>query len=82
MYDREKLIETLTKTEFRTLDENGKPFPPSNVIYNKISDYMLSQVSAITSKHVYTILNTNKFGIKDYVMRIFNINEAGKSVSR
>jgi len=78
MYDREKLIETLTKTEFRTLDENGKPFPPSNVIYNKISDYMLSQDSAITSKHVYTILNTNRFGIKDYVMRVFNINEAGK----
>jgi len=39
---------------------------------------MLSQDSAITSKHVYIILNTNRFGIKDYVMRIFNINEAGK----
>jgi len=78
MYDRGKLIETLIKTEVRTLDENGKPFPPSNVIYNKISDYMLSQDFAITSKHVYTILNTNRFGIKDFVMRIFNINKASK----
>jgi len=44
----------------------------------QVSQELVSQDSVITSKHVYTILNTNRFGIKDFVMRIFNINKAGK----
>lgn len=77
MYDREKLME---KAEFRALDEKGKPFPPSNSVYEKISDHMHTQGSSITPKHTYsyTILNENRSGMKDYVLRTFNINKAGE----
>jgi len=35
---------------------------------------MNSLNSTISAKHIYTILNTNRHDMKDYVMRVFNIN--------
>lgn len=74
MYDREKLLQILGRAEYRTIDENGKILSPFNDIFKKISNHMTSLNSTISAKHIYTILNTNRHGMKDYVMRVFNIN--------
>ena len=39
---------------------------------------MYTQSSSITPKHVYTILNENRSGMKDYILHIFNINKTGE----
>jgi len=39
---------------------------------------MYTQGSSITPKHVYTILNENRSGMKDYILHIFNINKTGE----
>lgn len=78
MYDRQKLFETLGRAEYRTIDENGKILSPSHDVFKNISNHMHSLGSPITPKHVYTIINTNRNGMKDYVMRMFNINKSAE----
>lgn len=70
MYDRTKLQDTLQKAEYRTIDENGKVLPPSHDVFKRISEHMNNIGSAITAKHIYTILNTNRGGMKTHVMHV------------
>lgn len=53
MYDIEKLRALLITEEYKTIDEKGRCFPPSNDIYKCISIAMNGNP---TSKHVYTII--------------------------
>lgn len=75
MYDKEKLLQTLGRAEYRTIDENGGVLLPSHNVYKEISDQMNSLGSVISAKHVYTVLKENRNGMKDYVKRTFNINQ-------
>lgn len=73
MYDKIKLLEILLRTDFRTIDEAGKPYPPSNKVYFKVSEEMRQSNSNITAKHVYVIVNENQNSYKDEILRAFNI---------
>lgn len=74
MYDQSKLLEILTTPEYRCLDVNGKCFPPSNPMHIKISEKMKEVNTYISSKHVYTILNTDRRGIRSLVQKSFDLN--------
>lgn len=76
MYDKNKLLEILLHPDFRTVDDNGKAFEPSNEIYRIISDKMKEFNCNISAKHVYVIINENRSGYKDKVLEAFNIKVA------
>jgi len=63
MYDKKLLAELLARTEYKTVDDNGKILPPSNAIYNNMSLAMLQSGSRMTAKHVYTTLKNNRKSI-------------------
>lgn len=73
MYDQNKLIEILTTSEYRCLDANGKCFPPSNSMYEKISKKMMEVDTHISPKHIYTILNTDRRGIRSLLLEAFGL---------
>lgn len=73
MYDKQKLLEILLHADFRTLDDHGKPFPPSACVYTSISKNMKEFGSSIEPKHVYTIVNQNRNGYKDEILKAFEI---------
>jgi len=75
MYDPNLLLQILTTAEYRSLDSNGKCFPPANPIYNKISKRMDEFNCYISPKHVYIILTTNRRGIYASVLQAFNIKK-------
>lgn len=74
MYDKLKLLEILLDSNFRTLDDNGKVYPPSNEIFRTISKTMLESNHNITPKNIYVIINENRNGYRDKIMKAFNIN--------
>lgn len=53
MYDQEKLLEILKDAEYRSLDANGKCFPPLNSIYLKISEKMRVKFSYKSETYIY-----------------------------
>lgn len=73
MYDQNKLIEILTTSEYRCLDANGKCFPPSNSMYEKISKKMMEVDTHISPKHIYTILNIDRRGIRSLLLEAFGL---------
>lgn len=75
MYNKELLCRILTNLEFKAVNDDGKVLPPSDPMYVKIRDAMLSEGSSISPKHVYTILKGNRFGIYDIVLSTFNTTE-------
>lgn len=75
MYDPNLLLQILTSAEYRSLDVNGKCFPPENPIYNKISKRMEKLNSYVSPKHIYTILIFNRRGIYTAVLEAFNIKK-------
>lgn len=47
MYDKEKLHNVITKDEYRTVDNDGKIFPPSHDVYRMISETLMSHTSPL-----------------------------------
>lgn len=52
MYNKEKLREILTNDEYRTIDNEGKVYPPSHAVYGLISE-ALASTAYISPKHIY-----------------------------
>lgn len=74
MYDKTILLEILLTDECRTLDNDGKPYPPTAPVYSTISEKMRERDSTISAKHVYVIVRQNRNGFNDLLQRHFNIN--------
>lgn len=55
MYDKEKLLKILIDEKYKTIDDDGKVFPPSHVIYRCISEALINSGSHVTPKRIYTI---------------------------
>lgn len=70
MYDIEKLRTLLINEEYWTVDENGRCFPPSNEIYERISNAVDGNPS---TKHVYTIVKNNKNGLYETIVNAFEV---------
>jgi len=81
MYDKKKLLEVLLRPDFRTIDDSGKPFPPSTKIYRIIADKMKEFNCNISPKHIYVIINENRNGYKNKILTAFSINVDDAKVS-
>ncbi|KOB61895.1 Uncharacterized protein OBRU01_25170 [Operophtera brumata] len=79
-YDKVALREILSDADYRTIDDGGSLLPPSNEIFQIISEKMAEKGSLITPKHVYTIINNNRAGFRDMVLKVFNIQEQVVSI--
>lgn len=75
MYDKEKLRDILINDEYKTVDDNGKIFPPSHDIYRMISETLINSGSHITPKHIYTILKNDRNGMYSAVLKTFGIDK-------
>lgn len=73
MYDKSLLLEML-RDDCRTLDNNGKPYPPGAPVYALISQKMHENNSNITAKHVYTIMNEDRNEYRKILQQHYNIN--------
>lgn len=73
-YDKSILQEILLESDCRTLDETGKPYPPSNKVYGIIADRMQQRGSDIKGRHIYTIINENRNGFKVLIEQKYDIN--------
>lgn len=73
MYDKTKLLEILLNTDCRTIQNCGRPYPPSAEVYRMISKKMMEFNSRITPKHIYVLINENRNGFKDKILEAFNI---------
>lgn len=72
-YDPKILLDILLHPDFRTIDDNGKPYIPSDVVYERVSAEMVARGSDIDKKHVYTIVNENRRGFADLIQDAFKI---------
>ncbi|CAG4958707.1 unnamed protein product [Colias eurytheme] len=81
VYDKIALGEILSDAECRTINDNGRLHPPSHEVYRKFSNLMADKGSVITPKHVHTIINNNRAGFRDTIMRVFGIRERERSTS-
>lgn len=65
MYDKVKLYDILRNDDYKTVNEEGKIFPPSHVVYDLIADEYEQDLSqmGITPKHIYTILKNDRNGM-------------------
>lgn len=68
-----QLLELLTNSTYRSIDDNGLPFKPSHNVYREISQEMETLGSSYSPKHVYQILKDNRGEMHDSVLRAFNI---------
>ncbi|KOB58219.1 Uncharacterized protein OBRU01_25416 [Operophtera brumata] len=75
-YDKDALREILSDADYRTIDDGGSLLLPSNEIFHIISEKMAEKGSLITPKHVYTIINKNRAGIEDMIVKVFDIPRA------
>ncbi|CAL1678203.1 unnamed protein product [Lasius platythorax] len=75
MYDKEKLLNVITNDEYRTVDDDGKIFPPSHKVYGMISEALINGGSLISPKHVYTILKNDRSGMYSAVLKAFGGNK-------
>ena len=74
MYDKVKLLGILTNKDYRTVDDDGKVFPPIHKIYTIISEALAIKEVCISTKHIYTILRNNRNDIYSAVLQAFQIN--------
>lgn len=74
MYDKGKLFDILTNKDYRTVDDNGKVFPPSHQIFTIISETLTAKEVCTTAKHIYTILKNDRSGMYSAVLQTFQIN--------
>lgn len=80
MYDKDILSEILLQDEFRTLNNDGEPYPPSAFVYIAISQEMQKRGSNISPKHVYVIVRENRNEYKDLLQQNFNIKPNRSSI--
>ncbi|CAH0719905.1 unnamed protein product, partial [Brenthis ino] len=80
-YDKIALRQILSDAACRAIDDNGRLLPPSHAVYKTISNMMADKGSAITPKHIYTIINNNRAGFRDLIMEVFDIRERELSIS-
>ncbi|KOB71910.1 Uncharacterized protein OBRU01_12803 [Operophtera brumata] len=79
-YDKVALREILSDADYRTIDDGGSLLPPSNEIFQIISEKMAEKGSLITPKHVYTIINNNRAGFRDMILKVFDVQEQVVSI--
>lgn len=82
MYDKSKLLEILLNPDFCAVNNSGKPYAPSHKIYRIIAEEMAKYNSNISPKHIYVIINQNRGGCKDKMLKAFDINIHEAEVSR
>lgn len=75
MYDKEKLLKILIDEKNKTIDDDGKVFPPSHVIYRCISEALINSGPHVTPNHVYTILKNDRSGMYKAVLNAFSIDK-------
>lgn len=75
MYDKDKLHDIITNDEYRTIDDDGKIFPPSHDVHRMISQTLINSGSRITPKHIYTILKNDRNGMYSAVLKAFGIEK-------
>lgn len=81
MYDKSILLEILLQDECRTLNDDGKPYPPSALVYTTISHKMRKRGFNITPKHIYVIVRENRNGYKNQLQHHLGITSHDKSVN-
>ena len=74
-YDKIALQQILSDPACCPIDDKGRVLPPSNNVYQTISNLMLEKDSVINHKHVHTIINNNRNGFKQYILDTHNIKE-------
>ena len=74
-YDKIALQQILSDPACCPIDDKGRVLPPSNNVYQTISNLMLEKGSVINHKHVHTIINNNRNGFKQYILDTHNIKE-------
>lgn len=77
MYDKEKLHNILINDKYRTVDDEGKVYPPSHAVYGLISEALASDKCYIKQKHIYTILKNDRSGMYSAVLKAFCIKKDG-----
>lgn len=78
MYDIEKLRTLLISEEYRTVNEIGQCFPPSNEVFKRISNVLDGNPS---SKHVYTIVKNNRNSLYEAIVNAFEIKNISVQVN-
>lgn len=73
MYDKSILLEILLQDECRTLNDDGKPYPSSALVYTLCANKMRERGFNIIPKHIYVIVNENRNGYKDKLQHHFGI---------
>ena len=69
----EELRKLLLNPQFRSiLDEHGKPVSPSSKIYADISNMLNNKM---TSKYVYTFVQSNRYNLLDELVTFHNIEK-------
>ncbi|KOB64605.1 Uncharacterized protein OBRU01_23985 [Operophtera brumata] len=81
-YDKDALREILSDADYRTIDDGGSLLPPSNEIFQIISEKMAEKGSLITPMHVYTIIHKNRAGFRDMILKVFDIQEQVVSICK
>jgi len=76
MYDKTILLEILLDDTCRTVDNNGKPYPPTAPVYVTVSQKMKERGSKITPKHVYVIVRENRNGYRDTLLKHLGIKSS------
>lgn len=74
-YDINILQQILSDAKCRAINDNGRVFPPSDEVYQTISKLMADKGLRITPKHVHTIINNNRHGFRDYILKTFDVRE-------
>lgn len=85
MYDKSVLLEILFLDECRTLNEDGKAYPPSAPAYTHCANKIRERGFNITPKYIYVIVRENRNRYKDKLQQHFgitlheNINESDET---
>lgn len=73
MYDKSILLEILLQDECRTLNDDGKPYPPFALVYTLCANKMRERGFNITPKHIHVIVRESRNGYKDKLRHHFGI---------
>lgn len=72
----------MSDAKYCTIDNKGRVLPPSDEVYKIISKLMADKGSRITPKHIHTIVNNNRHGFKDDILKTFDIREEELTISK
>lgn len=74
-YNKEKLRNIITNENYKTINDDGTIFPPSNAVYCLISEALKNNGLHINPKHIYTILKNDRNGMYSAVLKAFGIDK-------